>query len=119
LPSHKALLRLRHYHEAARSANGGNAAAHLTNFALHAVARRSSVLPDPRMRSLRSVGHLQVTNHGCCLSLLLPNDRFSGYLSGMLCAPVYVHFCSHACNGLACMLLWIDGAGSAHQEFFS
>ncbi|CAL8471895.1 g11437 [Coccomyxa elongata] len=59
LPSHKALLRLRHYHEAAPSATGGNAAAHLTNFALHTVARRSTRLSDPRMRSLKSVSHLQ------------------------------------------------------------
>lgn len=62
LPSQKALLRLRHYHEAAPSANGGNAAAHLTNFALHTVARRSTRLSDPRMRSLKSVSHLQVTS---------------------------------------------------------
>lgn len=59
LPAQKALLRLRHFHDAAPSANGGNAAAHLTNFALHTVARRASRLTDPRMRSLRSVGHLQ------------------------------------------------------------
>ena len=33
---------------------------HLANFALHAVAARSIRTKDPRMRSLRSVGHLQV-----------------------------------------------------------
>ena len=60
LPSDKALLRLRHYYDAAPEANAGNAAMHLANFALHAVAARSARLQDPRMRSLRSVGHLQV-----------------------------------------------------------
>ena len=33
---------------------------HLANYALHAVAARSARMQDPRMRSLRSVGHLQV-----------------------------------------------------------
>ena len=60
LPSDKALLRLRHYHDATPEANGGNAAMHLANYALHAVAARSARMQDPRMRSLRSVGHLQV-----------------------------------------------------------
>ncbi len=50
---------------------------HLANFALHAVAARSARLQDPRMRSLRSVGHLQVR--------LLQNladsiSRFSKYM---------------------------------------
>ncbi len=60
LPADKALLRLRHYYDSAPEANAGNAAMHLANFALHAVAARSARLQDPRMRSLRSVGHLQV-----------------------------------------------------------
>ena len=60
LPADKALLRMRHYHDSAPEANAGNAAMHLANFALHAVAARSARLQDPRMRSLRSVGHLQV-----------------------------------------------------------
>ena len=64
LPSDKALLRLRHYYDTAPEANAGNAAMHLANFALHAVATRSARLQDPRMRSLRSVGHLQVRPRG-------------------------------------------------------
>ena len=60
LPSDKAVLRLRHYYDSTPEANGGNAAMHLANFALHAVAARSTRTKDPRMRSLRSVGHLQV-----------------------------------------------------------
>jgi len=60
VPSDKALLRLRHFYDSAPEANGGNAAMHLANFALHAVATRSARMQDPRMRSLRSVGHLQV-----------------------------------------------------------
>lgn len=60
LPADKALLRMRHYYDSAPEANVGNAAMHLANFALHAVAARSARLQDPRMRSLRSVGHLQV-----------------------------------------------------------
>lgn len=60
LPSDKALLRLRHYNDATPEANGGNAAMHLANYALHAVAARSGRMQDPRMRSLRSVAHLQV-----------------------------------------------------------
>jgi hypothetical protein len=63
LPARKALLRLQHFQEQAPSANGGSAAVHLANFALHAVARRSQRLTDPRMRSLKSVGHLQVHAH--------------------------------------------------------
>lgn len=66
MPGQKALLRLQHYHDEIPSANGGNAAAHLTNFALHAVAQRSSRLTDPRMRSLKSVGHLQVCRSPGC-----------------------------------------------------
>ena len=60
LPADKALLRMRHYYDSAPEANAGNAAMHLANFALHAVAARSARLQDPRMCSLRSVGHLQV-----------------------------------------------------------
>jgi hypothetical protein len=77
LPSQKALLRLQLYHDEVPSANGGNAAVHLTNFALHAVAARSSRLTDPRMRSLKSVGHLQVrTNRG--LPSYFPECLISG-----------------------------------------
>lgn len=60
VPGDKALLRLRHYYDSAPEANAGNAAMHLANFALHAVAERSARMQDPRMRSLRTVGHLQV-----------------------------------------------------------
>ena len=60
LPGDKAVLRLRHYYDSTPEANGGNAAMHLANLALHAVAARSTRTKDPRMRSLRSVGHLQV-----------------------------------------------------------
>ncbi|KAK9814679.1 hypothetical protein WJX72_009638 [[Myrmecia] bisecta] len=55
----KALLRLQHHQESTPAANGGNASAHLVNFALHAVTQRTRRQKDPRMRSLRSVTNLQ------------------------------------------------------------
>ena len=60
LAGQKALLRLQHYFADAPEACGGNAAVHLTNFALHTVAARSRRQADPRMRSLSSVERLQV-----------------------------------------------------------
>lgn len=54
-----ALLRVQHHCGMVPAANGGNAAAHLINFALHRVAQRLRSSRDPRMRSLREVTHLQ------------------------------------------------------------
>lgn len=65
LAGQKALLRLQRYFADAPAACGGNAALHLTNFALHAVAARSARQADPRMRSLSSVERLQVRAAPC------------------------------------------------------
>lgn len=54
----KALLRMQCYHQKAPQANGGAAAAHLVNFALHQVTQRLRNHRDPRMASLKSVNNL-------------------------------------------------------------
>lgn len=59
LPPAKAMLRLQHYAHEVPSANACNPAAHLINYALHAVTGRMHKSPDLRMRALSSVGALQ------------------------------------------------------------
>ena len=56
---HQALLRLNLLAHHMPSACGFNPAAHLNNYALHAVTQRMSKLADPRMRALSSVAALQ------------------------------------------------------------
>ena len=57
-PAH-ALLRLQHLAQEVPSASAGNPAAHLINYALHAVARRMQKADDPRLRALSSVSALE------------------------------------------------------------
>ena len=55
----KALLRLQHLAHEVPSANRCNPAAHLANYALHAVTKRMRKLTDPRMHALSSVVALE------------------------------------------------------------
>ncbi|KAL3143456.1 hypothetical protein ABBQ38_002271 [Trebouxia sp. C0009 RCD-2024] len=57
--AHNALLRMQHYHASVPDASIGNAAAHLTNYALHNVTQRTTRMRDPRMRAIRHVSQLQ------------------------------------------------------------
>ena len=58
MPPQKALLRAQCWHEKSPQANGGVAAAHLVNYALHRVTQRVQSHKDPSMASLKSLNSL-------------------------------------------------------------
>jgi hypothetical protein len=64
LPAAKALLRLRARADMAPGATDGNAAAHLVQFALQTVTRRTTRQADRRFSSLSSVAALQQLHKG-------------------------------------------------------
>lgn len=50
---------MQHFYASTPSSSDGNAAAHLTNYALHNVVERTKRMRDPRMRAIRQVVQLQ------------------------------------------------------------